>query len=32
MPLKTLISEQQIQARIAEIGAQIDIDYPDRCV
>jgi hypoxanthine phosphoribosyltransferase len=29
MPLKTLISEQQIQARIAEIGAQIDLDYPD---
>jgi hypoxanthine phosphoribosyltransferase len=29
MPLKTLISEQQIQARIAEIGAQIDTDYPD---
>jgi len=29
MPLKTLISEQQIQARIAEIGAQIDADYPD---
>jgi hypoxanthine phosphoribosyltransferase len=29
MPLRTLISEQQIQARIAEIGAQIDADYPD---
>ena len=29
MPLRTLISEQQIQARIAEIGGQIDIDYPD---
>jgi hypoxanthine phosphoribosyltransferase len=29
MPLKTLISEQQIQARIAEIGARIDADYPD---
>ena len=29
MPLRTLISEQQIQARIAEIGARIDIDYPD---
>jgi hypoxanthine phosphoribosyltransferase len=29
MPLKTLISEQQIQTRIAEIGAQIDNDYPD---
>lgn len=29
MPLKTLISESQIQARIAEIGAQIDRDYPE---
>ncbi len=29
MALKTLISEQQIQTRIAEIGAQIDADYPD---
>ena len=29
MALKTLISEEQIQARIAEIGAQIDADYPD---
>jgi hypoxanthine phosphoribosyltransferase len=29
MPLKTLISEQRIQARIAEIGAEIDRDYPD---
>jgi hypoxanthine phosphoribosyltransferase len=29
MPLRTLISEQQIQTRIAEIGAQIDKDYPD---
>jgi hypoxanthine phosphoribosyltransferase len=29
MPLKTLISEQQIQTRIAEMGAQIDVDYPD---
>ena len=29
MPLRTLISEQQIQTRIAEIGAQIDSDYPD---
>src|SRR5580704_9637183 len=28
MPLKTLISESQIQARLAEIGAQIDHDYP----
>src|SRR5271170_4590979 len=29
MPLRTLISEEQIQARIVEIGAQIDADYPD---
>jgi hypoxanthine phosphoribosyltransferase len=29
MALKTLISEERIQTRIAEIGAQIDIDYPD---
>ena len=29
MPLRTLISEQQIQTRIAEIGAQIDRDYPE---
>jgi hypoxanthine phosphoribosyltransferase len=29
MPLRPLISEQQIQARIAEMGAQIDADYPD---
>src|SRR5580700_11314384 len=29
MPLRTLISEQQIQTRIAEIGAQIDADYPE---
>ena len=29
MALRTLISEQQIQARIAEIGAQIDLDYPE---
>src|SRR6202041_2837388 len=29
MALKTLISEERIQARIAEIGAQIDADYPD---
>src|SRR5579862_6722819 len=29
MALKTLISEEQIQTRIAEIGAQIDADYPE---
>src|ERR1700679_3418228 len=29
MALRPLLSEAQIQARIAEIGAQIDIDYPD---
>jgi hypoxanthine phosphoribosyltransferase len=29
MPLRTLLSEQQIQTRIAEIGAQIDADYPE---
>ena len=29
MALRTLISEDQIQARILEIGAQIDADYPD---
>src|SRR5665213_246927 len=29
MALKTLISEEQIRARVAEIGAQIDADYPD---
>lgn len=29
MSLKTLISEAEIQARIAEIGAQIDTDYPE---
>ena len=29
MPLRTLISEQQIQTRIAEIGARIDADYPE---
>jgi hypoxanthine phosphoribosyltransferase len=29
MPLRTLISEQQIQSRIAELGACIDADYPD---
>jgi hypoxanthine phosphoribosyltransferase len=28
MALKPLLSEQQIQARIAEIGAQITADYP----
>ena len=28
MALRTLISEDQIQARIREIGAQIDADYP----
>ncbi len=29
MALRTLISEDQIQQRIREIGAQIDADYPD---
>ena len=29
MALRTLISEAQIQARILEMGAQIDKDYPD---
>jgi len=29
MALRPLISEQQIQTRIAEIGAQITADYPD---
>ncbi|HXE62233.1 MAG TPA: hypoxanthine phosphoribosyltransferase [Bryobacteraceae bacterium] len=29
MVLRPLISEQQIQARIAEMGARIDADYPD---
>lgn len=29
MPLRPLLSEQQIQARIREIGAEIDRDYPD---
>src|SRR5579863_4762712 len=29
MPLRTLISEQRIQTRIADIGAQIDVDYPE---
>ena len=28
-PLRVLISEQQIQARIRELGAQIDADYPN---
>lgn len=29
MALRTLLSEQQIQARILELGAQIDADYPE---
>src|ERR1700723_1064208 len=29
MALKTLISEERIQARILEMGKQIDADYPD---
>jgi hypoxanthine phosphoribosyltransferase len=29
MPLRTLITEQQIQDRIKELGAQIDADYPE---
>jgi hypoxanthine phosphoribosyltransferase len=29
MPLRRLLSEKQIQARIAELGAEIDRDYPD---
>src|ERR1700689_3307909 len=29
MALRPLISEEQIQKRIAEIGAQIDADYPE---
>jgi hypoxanthine phosphoribosyltransferase len=29
MPLRPLISEERIQARIREIGAQITADYPD---
>jgi hypoxanthine phosphoribosyltransferase len=29
MPLRTLITEQQIQARIRELGARIDADYPE---
>lgn len=28
MALRALISEQQIQARVREMGARIDIDYP----
>lgn len=28
MPLRALLSEAQIQARVAEIGAEIDRDYP----
>ena len=27
--LRVLVSEQQIQARVAELGARIDADYPD---
>ena len=26
--LRVLVSEQQIQARVAELGARIDADYP----
>jgi hypoxanthine phosphoribosyltransferase len=29
MPLRPLISEEKIQARILELGAQITTDYPD---
>jgi hypoxanthine phosphoribosyltransferase len=29
MPLRPLLSEEQIQKRILEMGAQIDADYPD---
>ncbi len=29
MPLRPLLSEQQIRKRIEEMGAQIDADYPD---
>jgi len=29
MALRTLLSEEQIQKRILEMGAQIDADYPD---
>jgi hypoxanthine phosphoribosyltransferase len=28
MPLRVLLSQRQIEARIAELGAQIDADYP----
>ena len=28
MPLRVLLTEQQIQTRIQELGAQIDADYP----
>src|SRR5262245_55372532 len=28
MPLRKLLTEEQIQARILEMGAQIDADYP----
>ena len=28
MPLRVLLSEEQIQARIKELGEQIDADYP----
>jgi hypoxanthine phosphoribosyltransferase len=29
MPLRPLLSEEQIQKRVAEIGLEIDRDYPD---
>src|SRR5580698_2408968 len=29
MALRPLLSEQQIQARVLELGAQIDADYPE---
>jgi hypoxanthine phosphoribosyltransferase len=29
MPLRPLLSEQKIQTRVAEIGVEIDRDYPD---
>src|SRR6185369_2775712 len=29
MPLRILLTEEQIQARIKELGAQIDADYPN---
>ena len=29
MPLRTLLTEEQIQKRITEIGARIDADYPN---